>query len=119
MGQGAQVAGRQLDVRKRHDGPSPSCCWSWRNTATAPARALHDLRHTAAKRMARDPELKLHEVQTILRHAHISTTELYTAVGLDDLLDKLGAYYARPVQPVSWPTQYAADDIEAVFGAGQ
>ncbi|MFD9221033.1 tyrosine-type recombinase/integrase [Streptomyces sp. NPDC060064] len=80
---------------------------------------LHDLRHTAAKRMARDPELKLHEVQTILRHAHISTTELYTAVGLDDLLDKLGAYYARPVQPVSWPTQYAADDIEAVFGAGQ
>ncbi|MFJ8563040.1 hypothetical protein ACIRD0_37400, partial [Streptomyces microflavus] len=29
------------------------------------------------------------------------------------------AYYARPVQPVSWPTQYAADDIEAVFGAGQ
>jgi hypothetical protein len=54
-----------------------------------------------------------------LRHAHISTTELYTAVGLDDLLDKLGAYYARPVQPVSWPTQYAADDIEAVFGAGQ
>ncbi|MEU3430651.1 site-specific integrase [Streptomyces gardneri] len=80
---------------------------------------LHDLRHTAAKRMARDPELKLREVQTILRHTHISTTELYTAVGLDDLLDKLGAYYARPVQPVSWPTQYAADDIEAVFGAGQ
>jgi integrase len=80
---------------------------------------LHDLRHTAATRLARDPELTLVEVQTILRHAHITTTALYTVVGLDDLVDKLAEHYARPVQPTSWPTQYAADDIEAVFGAGQ
>lgn len=39
---------------------------------------LHDLRHTAATRLARDPELTLVEVQTILRHAHITTTALYT-----------------------------------------
>ncbi|WP_333493573.1 tyrosine-type recombinase/integrase [Kitasatospora cathayae] len=80
---------------------------------------LHDLRHTAATRLARDPELTLVEVQTILRHAHITTTALYTVVGLDDLVDKLAEHYARPVQPTSWPTQYAADDIEAVFGARQ
>ncbi|WP_349362167.1 tyrosine-type recombinase/integrase [Streptomyces sp. H27-C3] len=80
---------------------------------------LHDLRHTAATRLARDPELTLVEVQTILRHAHITTTSLYTVVGLEDLVDKLAEHYSRPVQPVAWPTQYAADDIQAVFGAGK
>ncbi|MFB7356247.1 tyrosine-type recombinase/integrase [Streptomyces gardneri] len=111
--------------RTRRGEPRPLTYWAARRIFQGACEALgsnwtlHDLRHTAAKRMARDPELKLREVQTILRHTLISTTELYTAVGLDDLLDKLGACYARPVQPVSWPTQYAADDIEAVFGAGQ
>lgn len=59
------------------------------------------------------------EVQSILRHAHISTTDLYTVVGLDDLVDKLAEHYARPVRPTTWPQQYDAADVEAVFGAGQ
>ncbi|MEU3497571.1 tyrosine-type recombinase/integrase [Kitasatospora cineracea] len=78
---------------------------------------LHDLRHTAATRLARDPEMALVEVQTILRHAHISTTALYTVVGLDDLIDKLAEHYARPVQPPAWSEHYATADVEAVFGA--
>lgn len=77
---------------------------------------LHDLRHTAATRMARDPALTLVEVQTILRHAHITTTALYTAVGLEDLLDKLAEHYRRPAEPVRWAAQYDADDVAAVFG---
>jgi integrase len=78
---------------------------------------LHDLRHTAATRLARDPEVTLVEVQTILRHAHLSTTALYTVVGLEDLVDKLAEHYARPVQPTSWPQRYDTGDVEAVFGA--
>lgn len=78
---------------------------------------LHDLRHTAATRLARDPEMTLVEVQTILRHAHLSTTALYTVVGLEDLVDKLAEHYARPVQPTSWPQRYDTGDVEAVFGA--
>ena len=35
---------------------------------------LHDLRHTAAYRMARDPLLPLTDVQWVLGHAHLSTT---------------------------------------------
>ena len=35
---------------------------------------LHDLRHTAAYRMARDPQLPLTDVQWVLGHAHLSTT---------------------------------------------
>ncbi|GAA4931597.1 integrase [Nonomuraea thailandensis] len=77
---------------------------------------LHDLRHTAATRMARDQALTLVEVQTILRHAHITTTALYTAVGLDDLLDKLAEHYQRPSEPARWSQSYDADDISAVFG---
>ena len=38
---------------------------------------LHDLRHTAAYRMARDPQLPLTDVQWVLGHAHLSTTQLY------------------------------------------
>ncbi|MEJ8650717.1 site-specific integrase [Streptomyces sp. MS1.AVA.3] len=36
---------------------------------------LHDLRHTAAYRMARDPELALTDVQWVLGHAHLTTTQ--------------------------------------------
>lgn len=78
---------------------------------------LHDLRHTAATRMARDPAMTLAEVQTILRHAHITTTHLYTVVALDDLVDKLAEHYSRPQQPTTWSQQYDAEDIAVVFGA--
>ncbi|WP_335984049.1 tyrosine-type recombinase/integrase [Streptomyces sp. CA2R106] len=36
--------------------------------------SMHDLRHTAALRMARDESLSLRDMQTILGHAHLSTT---------------------------------------------
>ncbi|MGH3590792.1 MAG: tyrosine-type recombinase/integrase, partial [Pseudonocardiaceae bacterium] len=39
--------------------------------------SLHDLRHTAAYRMARDPEMPLTDVQWVLGHAHLSTTQRY------------------------------------------
>ncbi|HLN67754.1 MAG TPA: site-specific integrase, partial [Streptosporangiaceae bacterium] len=38
---------------------------------------LHDLRHSASYRLARDPQVPLTDVQWILGHAHLSTTELY------------------------------------------
>lgn len=38
---------------------------------------MHDLRHTAAVRMIRDENLTLRDVQTILGHAHLSSTQVY------------------------------------------
>ncbi|OHV63077.1 MULTISPECIES: site-specific integrase [unclassified Pseudofrankia] len=38
---------------------------------------LHDLRHTAAYRMARDPGMPLTDIQWVLGHAHLSTTQRY------------------------------------------
>jgi integrase len=44
------------------------------NAALGSNWSLHDLRHTAAYRMARDPEMPLTDVQWVLGHAHLSTT---------------------------------------------
>src|SRR6266702_1387309 len=38
---------------------------------------LHSLRHTAAYRMAEDPALPLTDVQSVLGHAQLATTQLY------------------------------------------
>ena len=46
--------------------------------------------------MAGDPELSIVEVQAVLRHRHLSTTERYTRVRIDELVDKLQRHYARP-----------------------
>jgi integrase len=81
--------------------------WSW-----------HDMRHTAAARMAASPELTLPEVQAIMRHASIHTTSRYLAVGTEELFAKLTAHYDLPRPDKNYPAGYAADDIAAVFGAG-
>ncbi|WP_431908709.1 tyrosine-type recombinase/integrase [Amycolatopsis thermoflava] len=38
---------------------------------------MHDLRHTYAVRMLRDHNLSVRDVQEILGHAHLSTTQTY------------------------------------------
>jgi integrase len=77
---------------------------------------LHDLRHTAATRMANDPALRLTEVKAILRHAHISSTGLYTGTRVEDLVDRLQEHYARPRQTRQYAAGYDPDDISTVFG---
>jgi integrase/recombinase XerD len=44
------------------------------NTLLGTNYSMHDLRHTAALRMSRDNALSMRDVQTILGHAHLSTT---------------------------------------------
>ncbi|MFB7763545.1 tyrosine-type recombinase/integrase [Streptomyces xiamenensis] len=77
---------------------------------------LHDLRHTAAARMASDPKMTLVEVQAVLRHRQLATTERYLTPHTEELFDKLAEHYARPRPMSSFPAGYDADDIEAVFG---
>ncbi|MFT9476240.1 site-specific integrase [Streptomyces sp. 11-1-2] len=109
--------------RTRRGDPRQLTYWAMRrvlqraNAVLGTNYTLHDTRHTAATRMARDPSLTLVEVQTILRHAHLSTTARYTAVGLEDLMDKLAEHYQRPRQEIRWSQTYDPADVEAVFGA--
>ncbi|MET7949072.1 tyrosine-type recombinase/integrase [Micromonospora sp. NPDC005324] len=79
--------------------------------------SLHDLRHTAAVRMANGNKLTLPEVQAIMRHADIQTTSRYLAVRVEELFDRLAEHYAQPRREKAYPAGYDAADIAAVFGA--
>lgn len=57
--------------------------------------SLHDLRHTAAYRMARDPQLPLCDVQWVLGHAHLSTTQLYLTPAPSEVITEVLAHHRR------------------------
>jgi integrase/recombinase XerD len=85
--------------------------------------SMHDLRHTAALRMARDEALSLKDVQTILGHAHLSTTaDVYLVEDevkvISRVVRHLGERVAREAEPRPVPTAqgYAASDLETLLG---
>jgi site-specific recombinase XerD len=82
------------------------------NAALGMNWTLHDFRHTAAARFLADPAFTLFDVQTILRHASVSTTQIYTQPRLEDLVSKVLEHYARP-RPAG-PTIEPAYDEAAV-----
>ncbi|MGW7296681.1 tyrosine-type recombinase/integrase [Streptomyces sp. NPDC054829] len=108
--------------RVRRGSERPLTYWALRrvmqraNALLGTNWSLHDLRHTAAYRMANGGKLTLPEVQTIMRHADIQTTNRYLAVHVEELFDKLTEHYATPRPARHFPAGYAAADIETVFG---
>ncbi len=83
--------------------------------------SMHDLRHTAALRMSRDPDLTLRDVQTILGHRSLETTA-QTYLYEEDLtvarrvLDHLAGRRARNPSLSSPESGYAAEDLKVLFG---
>jgi integrase len=86
--------------------------------------SLHDLRHTAAYRMARDPQLPLTDVQWVLGHAHLSTTQLYLTPMPSEVIAAVLAHHRRvpdgalPVAaadggPVAG--EYRAESLDTLF----
>ena len=69
------------------------------NAALGANWSLHDLRHTAAYRMARDPQMPLTDVQWVLGHAHLSTTQLYLTPVTEDVIAGVLAHHARQREP--------------------
>ncbi len=83
---------------------------------------LHDLRHSAAKRMIRDPQLTLADVQWVLGHAHITTTEVYLAPSPDEVIAHVLAHHERQrteqTKPPAPPAPgYRPETLAALFGA--
>lgn len=77
---------------------------------------FHDIRHTAATRMANDPHLTLPEVQTVLRHRHLSATEIYLQPRIEDMHDKLQEHFSKSRPERTYTAGYRDEDVRAVFG---
>jgi site-specific recombinase XerD len=84
--------------------------------------SLHDLRHTAAYRMARDPLMPLSDVQWVLGHAHLSTTQLYLTPVPSEVIAGVLAHHRRASEPHlraagdAPTTAYRAESLDALFG---
>src|SRR6266568_7061082 len=65
------------------------------NAALGANWTLHDLRHSAAYRMARDPGLPVTDVQWVMGHAHLSTTQRYLNPLAEDVIEAVLAFHAR------------------------
>ena len=81
---------------------------------------LHDLRHTAAYRMARDPDVPLADVQWVLGHAQLSSTQLYVSPLPEDVIASILAHHHRAgqVSPAPPPAAagYRAESLDVLFG---
>ncbi|MFI1629063.1 tyrosine-type recombinase/integrase [Streptomyces noursei] len=86
--------------------------------------SMHDLRHTAALRMARDESLSLRDVQTILGHANLSTTaDVYLVEEEAQVIRRVQEHLAEVKDRVKLPPPavavgYEASDLDMLFGGG-
>jgi len=82
--------------------------------------SLHDLRHTAAYRMARDPLMPLTDVQWVLGHAHLTTTQLYLSPLPEDVIANMVAFHARrgeqPPDVTPRAGHYRPESLDVLFG---
>lgn len=109
-------------LRRPHRALTYDACRAMFNRANGALGAnwsLHDLRHTAAYRMARDPSVPLTDIQWVLGHAQLSTTERYLRPEMSDVIETMLAFYARGRAPSrTLPEGYRAESLETLFGEG-
>jgi integrase/recombinase XerD len=84
--------------------------------------SMHDLRHTCSLRMARDENLSLRDVQTILGHAHLSTTaDIYLVEDEARVIRRVAEHltereHRAQVPPPPVAVGYDAADLSVLFG---
>ncbi|MGE0341475.1 MAG: tyrosine-type recombinase/integrase [Porticoccaceae bacterium] len=93
------------------------------NESLGTAWTLHDLRHTAAQRMVDDPKMSLSDVQWVLGHAHITTTQIYLRPREEEVVTRVLAHHRdradRPTPPPPPPVDtagYSAEVLAVLFG---
>ena len=88
------------------------------NAALGSNWSLHDLRHTAAYRMARDPQVPLTDVGWVMGHAHLSTTQRYLNPLTEDVIAGVLAFHARQRDrgPAAPAAGYRAESLRILFG---
>jgi site-specific recombinase XerD len=94
------------------------------NQQAGTTATLHALRHTAAFRMAEDPSLPLTDVQAVLGHAQLTTTQIYTTPRTEDVIRRVLAHHgeqerqaaARSAPPPA--AGYRPETLGVLFGTG-
>jgi integrase len=80
---------------------------------------LHELRHSAAYRMVSDAHMSLVDVQWVLGHANLSTTEVYLTPDPGQLVERLLAHHARQAEapaPARPAPGYRPEVLQTLFG---
>ena len=83
---------------------------------------LHSLRHTAAYRMVADPALPLTDVQLVLGHVLLSTTQIYLTPRQQDVIARVLAHHAEQTRkatadPPRLAEGYRPESMATLFGA--
>lgn len=85
--------------------------------------SMHDMRHTCALRMVRDENLSLRDVQTVLGHANLTTTQIYLQTDDREVIDRVRRHLAArqaqadaPPQPARLGAGYDPADLSVLFG---
>lgn len=92
------------------------------NSRAGTAVTLHALRHTAAYRMAEDPALPLTDVQFVLGHALLSTTQIYLTPRKEDVVRRVLAHHVEQTRQASQRTRpvpaagYRPETLDVLFG---
>ena len=92
------------------------------NADAGTTATLHALRHTAAYRMAQDPAMPLTDVQYVLGHAQLTTTQIYLTPRREDVIERVLAHHADRVRNAAQQCTpplapgYRPETLEVLFG---
>ncbi len=94
------------------------------NQQAGTSATLHALRHTAAYRMAEDPALPLTDVQFVLGHAQLTTTQIYLAPRKEEVIRRVLAHHGEQVRQAAARSRpapapgYRPATLDVLFGNG-
>lgn len=94
------------------------------NQKAGTTATLHALRHTAAYRMAEDPALPLTDVQFVLGHALLTTTQIYLTPRKEVVIRRMLAHHAEQVRQAEQRARlapapgYRPETLNVLFGTG-
>lgn len=83
---------------------------------------LHALRHTAAYRMVEDPNVPLTDVQYVLGHSQLTTTQLYLTPRKEEVIRRVLAHHTEQTRraeqrtPPAPAPEYRPESLEVLFG---
>lgn len=92
------------------------------NAKAGTTATLHALRHTAAYRMATDPALPLTDVQHVLGHAQLTTTQIYLTPRKEEVIRRVLTHHAEQIRQAEQRARpapasgYRPETLNVLFG---